>query len=253
MNEEYHHDKPEEMILFRPHITFSRRGICTNISIRATSTASGLPSREKALSEGRADDAGVKLWREDYLADLFRMPYELLSHYDVKSSIYRTTYFLNTGIWLPQEVDFYPLMYAGLRPDDPDGYEFETAKQRAEYKQGCMRLYFSPSAKDQLNRMRRAKLLSPYYTKEEHLAAIEEARRKMRLAVGGRVYGSEIFLHESAVLLMLRRELYRQGVKTSQCYDGFWSDDERLPELCEELLPKVAEEYREKWYRGKQE
>lgn len=251
MNREHHHDKPGELILFRPNITFSRRGICTNISIRATSTASGLPSWEKAYSEGRADDGTVKLWREDYLTELFRMPYELLSHYDVKSSIYRTTYFLNTGVWVPQSVDFYPLMFAGLRPDDPDGYAFETAKQRAEYKQGCMRLYFSPSAKDQRARMKRAGLLSPNYTKEEHLAAIEEARRKMRLAIGGRVYGSEVFLHESAVLLLLRRELYRQGVKTSQCYDGFWADDERLPELCEELLPKVAEEYRRRWCLNK--
>ena len=247
LNEVYHHDKPEEQILFRPNIVFSRRGICTNIGIRATSAASGLPSREKAESEGRADNGDVKLWREDYLAELFSMPYEQLAHYDVKSSIYRTTYFLNTGEWLPQETDLYPLMYAGLRPDDPDGYEFVTAAQRAEYKQGCMRLYFCPSAADQLNKMRRAGLLSPYHTKEEQLADIEEARRKMRLAVGGRTYGSEVFLHESAVLLSLRRELYARGVQTSQCYDGFWSDDPQLPELCQELLPKVAAEYRPRW------
>lgn len=249
LNKTYHQEAPEEMITFTPTYTFSARGYCTNIGIRATSHASGLPSREKARSEGR-DVAGVMRWREDYLAELFGLPYELLSHYDVKSSIYRTTYWLNTGEWLPQSVDFYPLMYAGLRPDDPDSYEFEDAAQRAEYKQGCMRLYFCKSAEEQWNKMRRAGVLPAYYTKAEQMERIREARRRMQWAVGGKTYGPGIFLHESCLLMMLRGELYQRGVQTSQCYDGFWSDDERLGELCEELLPKVAEEYRQRWFES---
>ena len=47
--------------------------------------------------------------------------------------------------------------------------------------------------------------------------------------------------------MMLRGELYKRGVRTSQCYDGFWSDDTRLPTMCEEILPVVAAEYRERW------
>ena len=178
---------------------------------------------------------------------MFGMPYYFLAHYDVKSSIYRTTYFLNTGEWLSQDVDFYPLMYAGLRPDDPNSYEFENAAKRAEYKQACMRLYFCKSSAEQWNKMRRAGMLSGGIPKEEQLAEIAAARQKMRRAVGGKTYGPEIFLHESCLLMMLRGELYKRGVRTSQCYDGFWSDDTRLPTMCEEILPVVAAEYRERW------
>lgn len=154
---------------------------------------------------------------------------------------------LNTGEWLPQEVDFYALMFAGEKPDDSNSYEFENAAKRAEYKQVCMRLYFCKSSAEQWNKMRRAGMLSGGIPKEEQLAEIAAARQKMRRAVGGKTYGPEIFLHESCLLMMLRGELYKRGVRTSQCYDGFWSDDARLPTMCEEILPVVAAEYRARW------
>ena len=178
---------------------------------------------------------------------MFGMPYYFLAHYDVKSSIYRTTYMLNTGEWLPQEVDFYSLMFAGEKPDEANGYHFDDAQKRADYKQACMRLYFCKSAEEQWNKMRRAGMLPDYCGKEEQLAEIAAARQKMRRAVGGKTYGPEIFLHESCLLMMLRSELYKRGVRTSQCYDGFWSDDARLPTMCEEILPQVASDYRARW------
>lgn len=138
-------------------------------------------------------------------------------------------------------------MYAGLRPDYPNSYHFDDAAKRAEYKQACMRLYFCKSSAEQWNKMRRAGMLPDNQTKEEQLAEIAAARQKMRRAVGGKTYGPEIFLHESCLLMMLRSELYKRDVRTSQCYDGFWSDDKHLPILCEELLPVVAAEYRERW------
>lgn len=249
MNERWHGEKPEEWVVFRPHYDFGGKGCLTNTSIRATSSACGLPSREKAEKLGR-DTSKLQPWREDYLERLFGLPYSLLAHYDVRSCIYRTTYWLNTGEWLPEAVDFYPLMYAGLRPDDADSYDFETTEERAEFKEKCMRLYFCPSAADQLNRTPKELLYSWGENKEERLRNITEARRKMRYAVGGKTYGTEVFLHESCVLMMLRWELYLRGMETSQCYDGFWSDDPRLAAACEELLPVVAEEYQRKWLRS---
>lgn len=50
---------------------------------------------------------------------------------------------------------------------------------------------------------------------------------------------------------MLLERLLEMGLNVVSVYDEFISDDPRLRELCEELLPKVAEEYREKWHTNK--
>lgn len=68
----------------------------------------------------------------------------------------------------------------------------------------------------------------------------------------GQSIKSEVFLHEGGIYLMLLERLLEMGLNVVSVYDEFISDDPRLRELCEELLPKVAEEYREKWYRGQQ-
>lgn len=109
-----------------------------------------------------------------------------------------------------------------------------------------MKFYFESSPATMYNHCKEAVKHLP---EEAVLEFCQRGMERMKLVIG-RKYGSEIFLHESVIFLMLRRELYCQGVRTSQCYDGFWSDDPRLGALCEELLPKVAEEYRQRWCMG---
>lgn len=71
------------------------------------------------------------------------------------------------------------------------------------------------------------------------------------LSVVGQSIKSEVFLHEGGIYLMLLERLLEMGLNVVSVYDEFISDDPRLRELCEELLPKVAEEYREKWHTNK--
>lgn len=73
------------------------------------------------------------------------------------------------------------------------------------------------------------------------------------LSVVGQSIGSEVFLHEGGIYLMVLERLLGMGLNVVSVYDEFICDDPRLRELCEELLPKVAEEYREKWYSGQNE
>lgn len=67
------------------------------------------------------------------------------------------------------------------------------------------------------------------------------------LAVVGKSIGSEVFLHEGGIYLMMLERLLGMGLNVVSVYDEFISDDPRLGALCEELLPKVAEEYRQRW------
>lgn len=67
------------------------------------------------------------------------------------------------------------------------------------------------------------------------------------LAVVGQSIGSEVFLHEGGIYLMMQERLLGMGLNVVSVYDEFICDDPRLGELCEELLPKVAEEYRQRW------
>ena len=46
---------------------------------------------------------------------------------------------------------------------------------------------------------------------------------------------------------MLLERLLNMGMRAVSVYDEFISDNPRLEEVCEELLPVVAAEYRERW------
>ena len=160
--------------------------------------------------------------------------------YDIRSSIYRVARFLRTGEWLAGEVDFYSLM---------SPYPFRTPKERADYKKLAMRLFFGGSP---------AKITSAFfhelrrsgmeldYTKQEVEEAVGLAQARMFEVVGESI-GSEVFLHEGAIYLTLLEKLLGMGMRVVSVYDEFIADDPRLEEVCEELLPVVAAEYRERW------
>lgn len=41
----------------------------------------------------------------------------------------------------------------------------------------------------------------------------------------------------------LLARLLKRGLRVVQVYDGFYSDDPRLPDFCAEWLPEVATDY----------
>ena len=164
--------------------------------------------------------------------------------YDIKSSIYRVARFLKTGEWLAGEVDFYERM---------SPYEFRNEQERSDYKKLAMRLYFGGSP---------AKITSAFfhelrrngmgldYSKEEVEDAVGLAQARMFSEVGESI-GSEVFLHEGAIYLMVLERLLNMGMRAVSVYDEFIADDPALKEICEELLPVVAAEYRERWLTSK--
>lgn len=220
-----HYAKNERLcVLFNPSIHRSQSGIVTKIGIRASNAICGLPKH--------ADEMHPYQTRGDFFSEYFggAPVYE----YDIKSSIYRVAYLLKSGEWLGEEVDFYSLMC--LR-------EHKTKQEREEYKKLAMLLYFGGSVKNITARIiARCPHLLEKYSKESINATVKAAQEKMTAEIG-RSMNTEIFLHESCLYMDLLQNLLSRGLKVVQIYDGFYSDDPRLPDLCRELLPCLARTY----------
>ena len=231
INREYYADTPTLQLRQRIKISRGATGMISKIGTRCTSGLCLL--RANDIPFGYAG-----LTRHMFLHDYYNgnRYYE----YDIKSSIYRVARFLRTGEWLAGEVDFYERM---------SPYEFRNEQERADYKKLAMRLYFGGSP---------AKITSAFfhelrrngmeldYTKQEVEEAVGLAQARMFSEVGESI-GSEVFLHEGAIYLMLLEKLLGMGMRVVSVYDEFIADDPRLEEVCEELLPVVAAEYRERW------
>lgn len=231
INATYYADKPPLQLRQRIKISRGATGMISKIGTRCTSGLCLL--RANDIPHGYAG-----LTRHMFLHDYYNgnRYYE----YDIKSSIYRVAWFLRTGEWLAGEEDFYALM---------SPYEFRNEQERSDYKKLAMRLFFGGSP---------AKITSAFfhelrrhgveldYSKEEVEEAVGLAQARMFSAVGESI-GSEVFLHEGAIYLMLLDRLLGMGMRVVSVYDEFIADDPRLKEICEELLPVVAAEYRERW------
>lgn len=142
----------------------------------------------------------------------------------MKSSIYRINYFLNTGKWLENKIDFYALMCP---------FKFRNEVDREAYKSIAMRLYFDNSSKSVVNHIR-VKIKKLYSEKQitydeycETMNKCEEILPVMfdsMRAVIGDVYDNEIFMYESIIYREVRHKLIAQGHDIKQCYDCFYSD-----------------------------
>lgn len=192
-----------------------KTGVITAISIRETSQAAVLPKKDGNFTR----------------SDLFDYLYESQDVYefDVKSSIYRVTYFLNTGKWLDNDVDFYQLI---------SPYKFSTTEDRENFKAVCQRFYFAKSPEQVFERLFKKKYIEKTEENARHITAIFYNLRKTI----GKTYDSEIFLHESCIYMLLMRELLKRGIVVTQVYDGFYAPQE-IAGLCTELLPACAAEY----------
>lgn len=231
INREYYADKPTLQLRQRIRISRGATGMISKIGTRCTSGLCLL--RANDIPYGYAGFTRPAFLEQYYKGNRY---YE----YDIKSSIYRVARFLRTGEWLAGEEDFYALM---------SPYEFRNEQERSDYKKLAMRLFFGGSP---------AKITSAFfhelrrhgveldYSKEEVGEAVGLAQARMFSAVGESI-GSEVFLHEGAIYLMVLERLLNMGMRAVSVYDEFISDNPRLEEVCEKLLPVVAAEYRERW------
>lgn len=235
INATYYAGEPTLQLHQRVKISRGKTGAISKIGTRCTS----------GLCLLRAND--IPLGYAGLTRPMFLERYYNGNHYyeyDVKSSIYRVARFLKTGEWLAGEEDFYALM---------SPYEFADAQERSDYKKLAMRLYFGGSP---------AKITSAFfhelrkggteldYSRQEVEEAVGVAQARMFSAVGVSI-GSEVFLHEGAIYLMVLDRLLGMGMRVVSVYDEFIADDPRLEEVCEKLLPVVANDYRERWLVSK--
>lgn len=237
INREYYADTPTLQLRQRIKITRGATGMITKIGTRCTSGLCLL--RANDIPFGYAG-----LTRPAFLERYYKG--RAYHEYDVRSSIYRVARFLRTGEWLAGDMDFYSLM---------SPYEFADEQERSDYKKFAMRLYFGGSPQKItsafFHELRdKTELERKGYTKREVEDAVGLAQARMFSEVGASI-GSEVFLHEGAIYLMVLDRLLGLGMRVVSVYDEFIADDPRLEEVCEELLPKVANDYRERWLVSK--
>ena len=100
INDVYYTDDLDRQIQFIPTFTWRKGNKCIiKIGIRATNP---LVSAKKEYNE---KDEKWTIHKDE----IFNR-YGLKHHYDVKSSVPRLTYFLNTGDWLDNNIDLYAKM-----------------------------------------------------------------------------------------------------------------------------------------------
>lgn len=214
-------DHPELQVKIRPHYEYSRGGLVSKIGLRATNRIVSLKEHDNGKECG-------KKWRKEYLKELFGT--ENYQSYDVKASIYQLTYALNTNDWLDNKVDMYSEIF---------GNEWEYEGQRNEFKSLCMPLYFERTNKTAVHHLRQKARLNEIMTDEESNFAVMSLRNNMINALGGKLYDSEIFLHESVIYNHVTMELVRQGWDIVQVYDGFYGmnkDDRDLKKDIDTIL-----------------
>lgn len=237
----YSNEKYKFGIKFRPKVKRNSGGLITSISIRATN---GICSY-KARDNGKHTN---KIWRKDILDEYFGK--DNYMEYDVKSSIFRLTHFLNYKVWLDNSIDLYEEMFA--RP-------FENAEQRNRYKLFAMKLYFDKGSIGNLYKN------TVYNAKEDYIKEnIDKNTLKMELTnmsskmrdIIGQSYDSEIFLHESCVYMQLVDELFKLGFDVIQVYDGFFVRNrdnvtqENLNSVINDKLDKIVLDYIRKYKIG---
>jgi len=219
INEVYYSDDYDRQIQFRPNFTWNKGNkAVTKIGIRATNS---LVSAKKEREED--DDVTNTLYKDDVL-NKYGLKYE----FDVKSSVPRLTYALNSGIWIDNNIDLYEMMYKKfikLCPSETMEWNDET---RNIFKSFHMNGYFDTEAKLSAHLKRQVSLKTKYNKDEwSDLDYVMKSYRDSIInTVGELKYDSEIFFHESCIYMDVLYELLSRGVNVWQQYDCWYTNIE---------------------------
>lgn len=237
INEEFFYNEKYKLgIQFQPKVTRSKGGLITKLSIRATNGICNLKEHDNCNDSGR-------IWRKDFLKEYFGTNDYL--EFDVTSSIFRLTNFLNNDVWLDNSIDLYPAMY---------GRQFKNNDERTAYKKFAMKLYFGRSAGViRTNICNRDSDLKNNYSTEDIDNVIEDMQNRMLNTIGPS-WDSEIFLHESCIYMDLLESLLRDGIDVVQVYDGFYvkknqviTSNKILSDICQSKLKDIISKYKSKY------
>lgn len=225
INETYYANCPEMAITFTPHYTWNKGNkAIVKIGIRATNT---LVSAKKDKDDNENFDG---FYKEDILKK-----YGLNLAKDVSSSVPRITLSLNTGHWISEDQDIYELIYR-----EYDTVVEKFAEVRPAIKKLHMRGYFdSPSLLGVHTRM----AMKNVTDKDEIDNEMRRYQNAIIAAEGGKLYGNEIFYHESCIYLDVLYELLKDGYTVWQCYDAWYARKKGITqEYFTEYVTKLIEE-----------
>ena len=235
INEVYYSDDYDRQITFKPTFTWNKGNkAVTKIGIRATN------SLVSAKKEREADDAPNTLYKEDVL-NKYNLKYE----FDVKSSVPRLTYALNTGEWLDNDVDLYEMMYKEFTRLCPSEQLVWNDETRKVFKKFHMNGYFD---KETLLSAHLKRQISKHteYKKEEWKDldyVMKSYRDSIINTVGELKYDSEIFFHESCIYMDVLFELLKTGCNVWQQYDCWYVDNEVVANNIKEIVENKVIKY----------
>lgn len=235
INEVYYSDDYDRQITFKPTFTWNKGNKAViKIGIRATN------SLVSAKKEREDDDAPNTLYKEDVL-NKYNLKYE----FDVKSSVPRLTYALNTGVWLDNDIDLYEMMYkefTRLCPSEKLEWNDETRKV---FKKFHMNGYFDKETLLSAHLKRQISKHTEYNKNDwKDLDYVMKSYRDSIInTVGELKYDSEIFFHESCIYMDVLFELLKSGCSVWQQYDCWYVDNETVASNIKEIVENKVIKY----------
>ena len=218
INETHYSDYPEFSISFRLHFTWDKKkNYIRKIGLRATNSCVSASNSEEH------DENFHRLIKQELLNK-----YGLNLSKDVKSSVPRITLSLNQHYWESETTDIYKMILHEC-VHSGECFSNETVVQkfaelREVIKKLHMRRYFD-TEKEIRNHTRNA--MGHHVENTAEVDAIMRAYQKAVIkAEGGKLYGTEIFLHESCIYLDVLKELLDNGFFCWECYDAFYARKE---------------------------
>lgn len=212
-----------ERIKFTWKIKRGKKGNVSKIGIRATNSAVSFKEHENE----NKDYHGT--WRKDYLECVLGQDFE---HYDVSSSVPNVAHLLETGEWIGKRL--YKNIYGDFWKITENDKEKEIL-----LKTMCLKFYFNPTSKS----ISKALFGNSDYRKtaecEKIINQILANLKNLKIAE----VGSEIFLHESCIYLLVRKELANRGIKCCQVYDSFYFRKSEMPTDIANIVKECALKY----------
>ncbi len=210
INERYYRDYPEFRIRFQPNFTWSDDGLyISGIGIRATNSMINI--------------------KKDKRQELLRA-YGFTLEKDINASVPRMTLSLNAGHWIDEAEDIYKRIYHVLEPSGECSSEIREAIKKLH-----MRAYFDSGDKA-VGHHTWLSMNQDNIDKQDVCDTMQNFRKAIVEAEGGKLYGSEIFYVESCVYLMTLYDLVTSGHRVWQVYDCFYATGEEDQELFEHMV-----------------
>ena len=231
INEKYYAEYPEMAISFVPHFTWNKGNkAITKIGIRATNT----------LVSAKKDKDDNENFNGFYKDDILEK-YGLNLEKDVTSSVPRITLSMNVGQWIPEDVDIYEMIYDEYITNHHNDTVVESFdKVRPAIKKLHMRGYFD---RPNMIGVHTRRVMANVNDKDEVDNEMKIYQNAIVAAEGGRLYGNEIFYHESCIYMDVLNELLQEGYKVWQCYDAWYAKKRGITqEYFQEYVTNLVEE-----------